>query len=87
MPSEGYQFYENTFEHPSGNPFVTCHPTQTQAFLDVDMEPISMIDEEEFARKFQDIALFADQDDTEEDAALLHATRTEPSFVDACMWY
>lgn len=65
------------------NPFVTHASQQNQqrqvpsADLDQrDLEPISMIDEEAFAKKFREIALFADTDDAEEDAALLHATRT-----------
>lgn len=57
------------------NPFL-AKPSHPDDLNTSDMEPISMIDEEEFVRKFRDIALFAEVDDVEDDAVLLRATCT-----------
>jgi predicted nucleic acid-binding Zn-ribbon protein len=82
---EGKKGFASHYQQCPQNPFVTHasqQPSQQRqvpsaAALDQrDLEPISMIDEEAFAKKFREIALFADTDDAEEDAALLHATRT-----------
>lgn len=65
---------QSSYRPPTNNPFLETAGEPFYCISTKDIEPISMIDEEEFIRKFQDIAMFADMDDVDDDAALLHAT-------------
>lgn len=54
------------------NPFIAWKPVTT-AVEAKDLEPFSLVDEQEFTRRFQDVVQLADAQD-EHDAALLHST-------------